>query len=105
MLWSDPEDIETWAVSERGAGWYFGAKVVSHFNYLNKIQLIARSHQLVNEGYRYYFPDRNLVNVWSAPNYCYRCGNDASIMQFDSQLDRYAHTSLCPPRCARCFIR
>ena len=28
-MWSDPEDkIETWAPSERGAGWYFGWKTV-----------------------------------------------------------------------------
>lgn len=26
-MWSDPEDIDTWAVSPRGAGWLFGRTV------------------------------------------------------------------------------
>jgi diadenosine tetraphosphatase ApaH/serine/threonine PP2A family protein phosphatase len=34
-MWSDPEDIETWAVSPRGAGWLFGRKVTSEFNSIN----------------------------------------------------------------------
>ncbi len=29
LVWSDPEEVETWAVSPRGAGWLFGDKVSS----------------------------------------------------------------------------
>ena len=67
-MWSDPEDIEDWAVSQRGAGWLFGSKVTSNFNHVNGLELICRAHQLVQEGYKYMFPEKNLITVWSAPN-------------------------------------
>lgn len=87
LVWSDPEDIDTWAVSPRGAGWLFGDKVATEFNHVNGLKTIARAHQLVNEGYKFHFPEKSVVTVWSAPNYCYRCGNVASIMNVDANLE------------------
>ena len=82
-MWSDPEERLTsvpWQLSPRGAGYLFGARVTDEFSYVNRLELIARAHQLVMEGKQYHFPNKNLVTVWSAPNYCYRCGNVAAIL-------------------------
>ena len=55
LMWSDPEDIETWAISPRGAGWLFGGKVTAEFNHINGLNLVCRAHQLVQEGLKYMF--------------------------------------------------
>ncbi|KAI8614085.1 Metallo-dependent phosphatase-like protein [Chytriomyces sp. MP71] len=85
LLWSDPEEIDGWGLSPRGAGYLFGGDVVSQFVHVNKLDLIGRAHQLVMEGYKLMFKD-TIVTVWSAPNYCYRCGNVAAILEFDENL-------------------
>lgn len=54
-MWSDPEQIDTWKLNSRGAGWIFGKKPVDEFLHKNEVKLIVRSHQLVNEGYRKQF--------------------------------------------------
>jgi len=37
------------------------------------------------EGYNWCH-DRNVVTIFSAPNYCYRCGNQAAVMEIDEHL-------------------
>jgi len=31
-MWSDPDEVDGWAVSSRGAGWLFGSIVTKDFN-------------------------------------------------------------------------
>eukprot|EP00850_Spirogloea_muscicola_P007462 SM000037S13597 [mRNA] locus=s37:799182:801573:- [translate_table: standard] len=100
LLWSDPEEIEAWGLSPRGAGYLFGGDVVSQFNHTNKIEVIARAHQLVMEGYKWMFNDQ-LVTVWSAPNYCYRCGNVAAILKLDENLDKKFEVFVAAPQESR----
>ena len=88
LMWSDPDDIDTWQFSSRGAGFLFGERVVEEFNRINDIRLVCRAHQLVMEGYKYWFKNKNLLTVWSAPNYCYRCGNGASILILDENCEK-----------------
>ena len=46
------------------------------------------------------------MTVWSAPNYCYRCGNVASVLAFDQNMERNVlyftetaeNSTMCAPR-------
>eukprot|EP01016_Furgasonia_blochmanni_P021851 TRINITY_DN2398_c0_g1_i3.p1 TRINITY_DN2398_c0_g1~~TRINITY_DN2398_c0_g1_i3.p1 ORF type:complete len:282 (+),score=47.56 TRINITY_DN2398_c0_g1_i3:391-1236(+) len=86
LLWSDPDDNKPgWGVSPRGAGYTFGPDITEQFLHNNKLKMIARAHQLVMDGYNQNH-DKRVVTIFSAPNYCYRCGNQAAIMEVDDQL-------------------
>jgi len=39
----------------------------------HRLDLISRAHQLVMDGYSWSH-DQSVVTIFSAPNYCYRCG-------------------------------
>ena len=94
LLWSDPDDRMGWGISPRGAGYTFGQDITEGFNHANRLTLISRAHQLVMEGYNWSH-DQNVVTIFSAPNYCYRCGNQAAIMEVDDNL-RYTFLQFDP---------
>ncbi|KAJ5086512.1 serine/threonine protein phosphatase [Penicillium alfredii] len=97
LVWSDPDpDRDEFSLSPRGAGYTFGAQVVRKFLELNSMSHILRAHQLCNDGYQVLFDDR-LSTVWSAPNYCYRCGNMASVLEVGDQGERFFNTFEASP--------
>lgn len=51
LLWSDPDERTGWGISPRGAGYTFGKDVSETFNHANGLNLVARAHQMVMDGY------------------------------------------------------
>jgi len=86
LLWADPEkDAKGWEENERGVSYIFGPEIVSIFLKKHDLDLICRAHQVVEEGYEF-FAKRQLVTVFSAPNYCGDFDNNAALMSIDSSL-------------------
>jgi len=86
LLWSDPDkDVSNWGENDRGVSFTFGANVVSKFLEKHDFDLIVRAHQVVEEGYEF-FAKRQLVTVFSAPNYCGEFDNAGAMMTVDENL-------------------
>eukprot|EP00004_Rigifila_ramosa_P016901 TRINITY_DN4055_c0_g1_i2.p1 TRINITY_DN4055_c0_g1~~TRINITY_DN4055_c0_g1_i2.p1 ORF type:complete len:247 (-),score=54.32 TRINITY_DN4055_c0_g1_i2:121-861(-) len=97
LLWSDPDpDREGFTQSQRGAGFLFGSDIVQKFLHTNSMEHIARAHQLCMDGYQELF-EKTLSTVWSAPNYCYRCGNIASVLEVWSLSEKHFNTYTAAP--------
>eukprot|EP00828_Plagiopyla_frontata_P044734 TRINITY_DN7404_c0_g1_i1.p1 TRINITY_DN7404_c0_g1~~TRINITY_DN7404_c0_g1_i1.p1 ORF type:complete len:206 (-),score=30.50 TRINITY_DN7404_c0_g1_i1:96-713(-) len=87
LLWSDPDDSKKgWGISPRGAGWTWGPDITDKFLQANNLKQIARAHQLVMDGYNQNH-NKKVITLFSCPNYCYRCGNQAAIMEIDENLN------------------
>ncbi|EJW03775.1 hypothetical protein EDEG_01931 [Edhazardia aedis USNM 41457] len=87
LLWSDPDEKSGWGSSPRGAGFTFGPDITSKFNEMNGTKLVCRAHQLMMGGYMYHH-DESCVTVFSAPNYCYRCGNLATVLEVTENSEK-----------------
>ena len=97
VLWSDPEPgLKGWGENDRGVSFTFGADVVGKFLARHDLDLVCRAHQVVEDGYEF-FADRQLVTVFSAPNYCkpcmteislqFRCAHDPISMRAGGEFD------------------
>ena len=86
LLWSDPDkEANDYDENDRGVSVIFGEKVVIDFNKKNDLDLIIRAHQVVDDGYEF-FANRQLITIFSAPNYCGEFDNSAGIMIIDESL-------------------
>eukprot|EP01105_Mastigella_eilhardi_P024535 TRINITY_DN641_c2_g1_i5.p1 TRINITY_DN641_c2_g1~~TRINITY_DN641_c2_g1_i5.p1 ORF type:complete len:348 (-),score=87.63 TRINITY_DN641_c2_g1_i5:136-1179(-) len=86
LLWADPDkDKQGWGENDRGVSFTFGADIVAQFLRKHDLDLICRAHQVVEDGYEF-FARRQLVTVFSAPNYCGEFDNSGGMMSVDDTL-------------------
>jgi serine/threonine-protein phosphatase PP1 catalytic subunit len=105
LLWADPDkEIQGWGENDRGVSFTFGADTVTNFLKKQELDLICRAHQVrkcirlnraesmliyilqvVEDGYEF-FAKRQLVTLFSAPNYCGEFDNAGAMMSVDETL-------------------
>jgi hypothetical protein len=86
LLWADPDkDVQGWGENDRGVSYTFGPDSVTEFLQKHDLDLICRAHQVVEEGYEF-FARRQLVTIFSAPNYCGEFDNAGAMMSVDDTL-------------------
>ncbi|WVY93363.1 hypothetical protein V8G54_032451, partial [Vigna mungo] len=92
LLWSDPsKEVQEWGMNDRGVSYTFGANKVSEFLQKHDLDLVCRAHQVkllplvVEDGYEF-FANRQLVTIFSAPNYCGEFDNAGAMMSVDETL-------------------
>lgn len=114
LLWADPghdtnadgevllpgeRPLERFAPNKRGVSSYFGARVLDQFLRENKLDLIVRAHEVVEDGYRFFggpHSPKGCLTVFSAPNYTGEYDNAAAILTLDVNL-LASITVLSPP--------
>jgi len=109
LVWSDPDrnnKNEGWGVNEtRMVSVTFSTAIVEAFLRKHDLELICRAHevitninniiiiktyqyinkQVVQDGYEF-FANRQLITVFSAPNYCGDFNNAGAILKVDDNL-------------------
>lgn len=100
-MWSDPANDPKdpnaprlqngFKANPRGAGVLFDSTITAAFCEKNKIDLVVRSHQVMQAGYKYHHSSK-LLTIFSASNYCGKNDNQGAVAVFDKN-------SLPKPHC------
>jgi serine/threonine-protein phosphatase PP1 catalytic subunit len=87
LLWADPSlNVSGWGDNEeRGVSFVFSQTIIANFLQRHDLDLICRGHQVVEDGYEF-FASRQLVTLFSAPNYCGEFDNAGALMSVDENL-------------------
>ncbi|PSN47647.1 hypothetical protein C0J52_13282 [Blattella germanica] len=83
-------ETKCWGNNDRGVSFKFGQEIVTNFLRQNDFDLVCRAHQVVEDGYEF-FAKRQLVTIFSAPNYCGEFDNAGAMMSVNEQLMCHFH--------------
>jgi protein phosphatase len=81
MLWSDPHEEQGWKPSDRGAGILWGPDLTKSFLSKNNLELVIRSHEMVDEGTKPFHND-HCITLFSASNYTGTNENQGAVITF-----------------------
>jgi diadenosine tetraphosphatase ApaH/serine/threonine PP2A family protein phosphatase len=81
LCWSYPGETAVWRKVPHGTGYIFGEAQTMEFVHTNRLEFVARSHQVEQDGHKWEFGGA-LITIFSSPNYVYRGKNQASVMQY-----------------------
>ena len=68
-----------------GVSYVFGTDVIAKFLKTHDLDLMARAHQVVEDGYEF-CANRRCVTVFSAPQYCGEFDNAAGMLLVNEDL-------------------
>ena len=77
-------------MSPRGAGWLFGSAVTKEFTELNNLDLICRAHQLVQEGYKFWF-DEEKLGMYACICYVWMMDVCVYVCEIEFELIKHAN--------------
>lgn len=86
ILWSDPRDRKGTKASKRGAGVEFGPDITAAFMARSGLDLIVRSHEMVEEGFSLTH-DGAVMTIFSASYYCGVSTNKGAFAVFSAGSD------------------